>query len=132
MHELSICTALMEQVERIAREHQAGRVERIVLQVGPLSGVEAPLLKRAWPLASIGTLAEDAELVIEIAAVTVKCTQCDAVSEVASNRLLCAECGDFRTRLVSGDEMLLANMELAQLSNQAVRTKSDVSRSTAR
>ena len=69
MHELSVCTALMEQVERIAREHQAGRVERIVLQVGPLSGVETPLLQRAWPLASIGTLAEDAELVIEIASV---------------------------------------------------------------
>ena len=73
MHELSVCTALMEQVERIAREHQAGRVERIVLQVGPLSGVEAPLLQRAWPLASIGTLAEDAELVIEIATAHSRC-----------------------------------------------------------
>jgi hydrogenase nickel incorporation protein HypA/HybF len=132
MHELSVCTALMEQVERIAREHQAGRVERIVLQVGPLSGVEAPLLKRAWPLASIGTLAEDAELVIEIATVKVKCTQCHAVSEVAPNRLLCAACGDFRTRLVSGDEMLLANMVLAPLNDQVERTMSDVSRSTAR
>jgi hydrogenase nickel incorporation protein HypA/HybF len=111
----------MEQVERIAREHQSGRVERIVLQVGPLSGVEAPLLKRAWPLVSIGTLAEEAELVIEIAAVKVRCTQCEAVSEVAPNRLLCAACGDFRTRLVSGDEMLLANMELTPLINQQVQ-----------
>lgn len=121
MHELSICTALMEQVERIAREHRAGRVERIVLQVGPLSGVEAPLLKRAWPLVSIGTVAEEAELVIETAAVKVRCTQCDAVSEVVPNRLLCAACGDFRTRLVSGDEMLLANMELSPLINQPVQ-----------
>lgn len=121
MHELSICTALMEQVERIAREHQAGRVERIVLQVGPLSGVEAPLLRRAWPLVSIGTVAEEAELVIETAAVKVRCTQCDAVSEVVPNRLLCAACGDFRTRLVSGDEMLLANMELSPLINQPVQ-----------
>ena len=121
MHELSICTALMQQVERIAREHQAGRVERIVLQVGPLSGVEAPLLQRAWPLVSIGTLAQEAELVIETAAVTVRCTQCEAVSEVAPNRLLCAACGDFRTRLVSGDEMLLANMELLPLIKQPVQ-----------
>jgi hydrogenase nickel incorporation protein HypA/HybF len=121
MHELSICTALMEQVERIAREHQAGRVERIVLQVGPLSGVEALLLQRAWPLVSIGTLAQEAELVIETAAVTVRCTQCEAVSEVAPNRLLCAACGDFRTRLVSGDEMLLANMELSPLIKQPVQ-----------
>lgn len=121
MHELSICMALMEQVERIALEHQAGRVERIVLQVGPLSGVEAPLLERAWPLASVGTLAEEAELLIETAPVKVKCTQCEAVSEVAPNRLLCAACGDFRTRLVSGDEMLLANMELLPSNNQTVQ-----------
>jgi hydrogenase nickel incorporation protein HypA/HybF len=111
----------MQQVERIAREHHAGRVERIVLQVGPLSGVEAPLLRRAWPLVSIGTVAEEAELVIETAAVKVRCTQCDAVSEVVPNRLLCAACGDFRTRLVSGDEMLLANMELSPLINQPVQ-----------
>jgi hydrogenase nickel incorporation protein HypA/HybF len=110
----------MEQVERIAREHQAGCVERIVLQVGPLSGVEAPLLEHAWPLAATGTLAETAELVIETTPVKVKCTRCGAESEVAPNRLLCAACGDYRTRLVSGDEMLLANLELSQLQTQAV------------
>lgn len=120
MHELSVCIALMEQVERIAQEHRAGRVERIVLQLGPLSGVEAPLLEHAWPLAATGTLAAAAELVIETAPVKVKCTQCGAESEVVPNRLLCAACGDYRTRLVSGDEMLLANLELSQLQPQAV------------
>ena len=42
MHELSVCLALMHPVESLAREHEAGRVDRLVLQVGPLSGVEAP------------------------------------------------------------------------------------------
>jgi hydrogenase nickel incorporation protein HypA/HybF len=115
MHELSICIALMQQVERIAREHEAGSVDRIVLQVGPLSGVEAPLLERAWPLASSGTLAQQAQLVIETAPITVRCTQCDTVSNVLPNRLLCSACGDFRTRLISGDEMLLVNLELSKL-----------------
>lgn len=121
MHELSVCIALMEQVERIAQEHEAGCVDRIVLQLGPLSGVEAPLLEHAWPLAAAGTLAEAAELVIEAAPVKVKCTQCGAESEVLPNRLLCASCGDFRTRLVSGDEMLLTNLELSQLNKQPVQ-----------
>lgn len=114
MHELSVCLALMQQVERIAREHEAASVERIVLQVGPLSGVEAPLLERAWPLASTGTLAQQAQLVIQSAPVRVRCTQCDAVSNVVPNRLLCSACGDFRTRLISGDEMLLLNLELSR------------------
>lgn len=125
MHELSVCLALMQQVERIAREHEAESVDRIMLQVGPLSGVEAPLLERAWPLASTGTIAQKAQLVIETAPVRVRCTQCDAVSKVAPNRLLCSACGDFRTRLISGDEMLLVNLELskAQPANAATASR---------
>jgi len=115
MHELSVCLALMQQVERIAREHEARSVDRIVLQIGPLSGVEARLLERAWPLASTGTVAEHAQLVIDTAPVRVRCTQCDAVSDVSPNRLLCSSCGDFRTRLISGDEMLLANLEMSKM-----------------
>ena len=114
MHELSVCLALMQQVERIAREHEAESVEQVVLQVGPLSGVEAHLLERAWPLASAGTLAREAQLVIQNAPVSVRCTQCDAVSNVAPNRLLCSLCGDFRTRLISGDKMLLLSLELSK------------------
>ena len=121
MHEFSVCIALMEQVESIAREHQARRVDRILLQLGPLSGVEAQLLEHAWPLAAAGTIAADAELVIEAAAVRVKCTQCGCVSKVQPNRLLCADCGDYRTQLVSGDELLLVNLELAQIEKQQVQ-----------
>ena len=112
MHELSVCLALMKQVERIADEHGARRVERIVLRIGPLSGVEPALLRHAYPLAATGTVAEDAELEIETGPVVVQCTQCGGESEVPPNRLLCGHCGDFRTRLIRGEEMLLQSMDL--------------------
>lgn len=112
MHELSICQALLDQVERIAQEHGASRVGRILLKVGPLSGVEPALLQHAYPLAAAGTIAEDATLVIESAPVRVRCNDCGAESDAVPNRLLCGVCGGWRTRLISGDEMLLANLEL--------------------
>lgn len=118
MHEYSVCLALLEQVERIAAKHRARRVERIVLQLGPLSGVEAPLLEHTWPLAAAGSIAAEAELVMETAPVRVRCTQCGAESAAQPNRLLCGSCGDYRTRLISGDEMLLANLELAEIERQ--------------
>ena len=114
MHELSVCNALIEQVEVIAREHRAARVASIVLRIGPLSGIEIALLEHAYPLAATGTVGEDAKLVIESLPVKVKCSQCGAESEVAPNRLLCAACGEFRTNLLSGDEMILASVELMQ------------------
>jgi hydrogenase nickel incorporation protein HypA/HybF len=113
MHELSICQALLDQVEQIARDHGALRVERILLQVGPLAGVEPALLQHAYPLAAAGTVAESAELVIETIEVRVHCQDCDVESAAAVNRLLCGSCGGYRTRLVSGDQMLLARVEMA-------------------
>lgn len=112
MHELSVCLALMSQVERIATEHQARRVEKIVLQIGPLSGVEPALLRNAFPLASVGTRADNADLVIEPSAIVVECTECGAKTAAKANRLICGDCGDFRTRVVSGEEMTLVSLEL--------------------
>jgi hydrogenase nickel incorporation protein HypA/HybF len=103
----------MDQVETIAVERNAQSVTSIVIAMGPLSGVEAQLLKNAYPIASAGTIAEDAELIIEYLPVKVKCTQCGSKSDVLPNKLICKQCGDWRTTLVSGDEMMLMSVELA-------------------
>ncbi len=112
MHELAICQALMNQVENIAAERNASSVVSIVIGMGPLSGVEAQLLKHAYPVASAGTVAEGAELVIENLPLRVSCTQCGAESDVLPNKLLCKACGDWRTTVISGDELMLMSVEL--------------------
>jgi hydrogenase nickel incorporation protein HypA/HybF len=112
MHELSICLSLLQQLETIAKERNASAVERVYLKIGPLSGIEPHLLRQAYPLAVAGTVAENAELIIETADVVVTCTQCGSESKVLPNRLLCADCGDFRTRIISGDDMILQRLEL--------------------
>ncbi|MEN8173221.1 MAG: hydrogenase maturation nickel metallochaperone HypA [Chloroflexota bacterium] len=112
MHELAICQSLMEQVENIALERNAQSVTTIVIGIGPLSGVEAQLLKNAYSIASAGTVAEDAELVIEQLSIKVKCTQCGSESDALPNKLICKQCGDWRTTLISGDEMMLMSVEL--------------------
>jgi hydrogenase nickel incorporation protein HypA/HybF len=112
MHELSVCHALLTQVERIALERGAQQVTGIVLRLGPLSGVEPDLLRRAYPLAAAGSIAEQARLDIQAADVVVHCSQCGQETAATANRLLCGQCGDFRTRLVSGDEMILQSLEL--------------------
>ncbi len=102
----------MSQVETIAREHRATRVTSITLGIGPLAGIEEQLLQHAYPLASAGTIAEGARLVIEATPIRVYCSQCGVRSEALVNHLVCGCCGDWRTELVSGDEMLLVSVEL--------------------
>lgn len=112
MHELSVCQALVAQVETLARERSARAVLRIEVAIGPLSGVEPQLLAQAFPVASAGTLAEAAELVLHEPAIQVQCDRCGQVTEARPNRLLCAACGDWHTRLLSGDELLLERVAL--------------------
>lgn len=111
MHELAICQALLQQVEGLARQHDASAVGRISVQIGPLSGVEPRLLREAFTVARAGSYAETAELVLEVLPVRVRCAACDAESDVTPNRLLCRACGSPRTRLIGGDELLLRRVE---------------------
>lgn len=117
MHELAVCQGLMQQVEQIARRERALRVTAIELAIGPLSGVEPELLRDAFPIASAGSVAENAALHIKSARVKVRCSTCGAESEVPSNRLICPDCGDFRTQLLSGDELMLTSVELERESS---------------
>jgi hydrogenase nickel incorporation protein HypA/HybF len=112
MHELSVCQALVRQLRDIAREQHAIRITRVIVQIGPLSGVEPELLRHAYPIASAGSPAADAALVLEPLPIRVHCENCGADSDASANRLLCGVCGDYRTRLISGDELLLASVEL--------------------
>ena len=112
MHELSVCQALIEQVERVARDNDARRVVSIVITVGPLSGVEPQLLEHAYPLAAAGTVAEGASLVVETVPVRVRCRTCGAETEASPNRLVCGACGDWQVDVIGGEEMLLTRVEI--------------------
>ena len=112
MHELAVCQALIEQVERVARDNAARRILSITVSVGPLSGIEARLLQHAYPLAAAGTVAEEAKLVVVTVPVRVRCRTCRAETEVASNRLLCGSCNDWQVDVVAGEEMLLQRVEI--------------------
>ena len=58
MHELLICTALLEQVAACVERYGASAARRVTLRIGPLAEVE--------PFAELrdGTCVADAELII--------------------------------------------------------------------
>jgi|GEM_PF-35408 hydrogenase nickel incorporation protein HypA/HybF len=112
VHELSVCQALLAQVVEIATDRGASAVLRITVEVGPLSGVEPGLLASAFEIVRAGSCAAGAILLIETTAITISCLICGAESQTAPNRLLCAACGGYRTRVVGGDELRLRGVEL--------------------
>ncbi len=114
MHELAVCQALIDQVEQIALEQRAEQVLTIHLGIGPLSGIEPRLLEQAFFIARAGSVAAEAELVIESMPVRISCDQCGQTTDALPARLLCGACDNWRTRLVSGDELQLQHVELVR------------------
>jgi hydrogenase nickel incorporation protein HypA/HybF len=112
VHELSLCDDLLSQVVAIAAKNNARSVESITVQIGALSGVEPLLLDSAFSMIKVGTVAEQAELILQTSPVIVICQICGAQSEVAANRLLCNACQSHETSLISGDELILASVAL--------------------
>ena len=114
MHELAICQALITEVTAVARSERASSVSDVFVRVGPLSGVEYPLMQNAFPIAAAGTVASQATLHLEATPIRVTCGKCGEESEVPANRLVCVHCGDWRTQLLSGDELLLQRVVMGE------------------
>ena len=112
MHELAVCQALIQQVTTVVADHDARSAERILVSVGPLSGVEPALLASAFTVAREGTVAARAELSIETAAIELVCRACGHHGPGQPSRLVCEACGDWRVRVTKGEELMLLSVEL--------------------
>ena len=112
MHELSLCEDLIGQVTALARKHRARSVACVRVQIGMLAGVEPLLLESAFSIARAGTVADHAEIFTEIVPPRVLCLACGVESEVSPSNLRCPACDGGDTRLVQGEELILARVEL--------------------
>ncbi len=110
MHEYSIVSSLMDQVETIARSREAIAVERLYLQIGELSGVEIELLETAFEMFREGTICADAALEVHPVAACWACPRCDRPI-AAGQALRCDDCRQ-PARLTRGDEIILERVEL--------------------
>lgn len=115
MHEVSIVEALIEQVEiAVARADSAGRVTRLDVEIGRLSGVNVDSIRFAYELLSPGTPLEGAEMRIDEPWAVCVCQSCGGRSEVDELIFDCPACGSEQIALEGGDQMLLRSIEVEE------------------
>jgi hydrogenase nickel incorporation protein HypA/HybF len=113
MHELSIAEALIEQVgAELDRSGQHGRVKRIELAVGWLSGVHCGALAFAFELLAPGTVVEGAALSIRQPPAISHCRQCGAETEIGEMIADCPKCHSPEIAIDKGRELLLEGIDL--------------------
>jgi hydrogenase nickel incorporation protein HypA/HybF len=112
VHELSIALSIVEGALSEASRNR-GRVTAVHLKLGPLAGVVGEALTFAYDLACEGTPLDGSRLVIEPSPVRVLCPICaQECAPVSPPLLSCSVCGSTAVRVVSGDELELAALEM--------------------
>ena len=114
MHELSLATALVEQVQRVCEAEQASAVVSIRLRMGALSGVNRESFAFSFPLVAEGTCAAEAKLVFEEVPAELTCDACGKRSARGKMFLTCGACGSNRVRITAGREFQIVSVELKE------------------
>jgi hydrogenase nickel incorporation protein HypA/HybF len=114
MHEVGIMESALALVAEQARERRASRVERVVLRIGTLSGVEMEALRFAFDVVSRGTVAEGATLEVEAVSAASYCPACRREFEIAAGFIfVCPSCGELCGEVRRGRELELSRIELS-------------------
>lgn len=114
MHEVGIMTSALDAVLQQARAHGARHVQRIVLRIGALAGVDAGALRFAFEAAVPGTPAAAATLEIQAVPAIARCAACAADFSVANGYIFsCPACGRLSGELRQGRELELTRIEMS-------------------
>ncbi len=114
MHEMSIAVALVEQLEVLAVENDASRIEEVAVRAGAMRGIVPEALDMAFEAAAEGTVADGAKIVLEVVPTVAKCRVCGVRFEPEINSFLCARCGEADVEIVEGNEILIISVVAQQ------------------
>ena len=112
MHELAIAQAIVQQADEVLQKEGGGRVRRVALTIGVLSGVEEHALREAFPIACEGTAAMGADLEIEIEEASVFCRDCEQEVQVTPPFMVCGTCMGSNVDFRKGRDMIIRQVEI--------------------
>ena len=111
MHEMGLMDAMMRMVKRICEEENLTRVDKIVLEVGELSGIEIPYLHDGYDAVVHGTEWEKTKLEVETVPGVLHCNDCDSDFPLKNQELFCPECFGKNLSIKEGRDMVLKSIE---------------------
>ena len=112
MHELSLCQAVAEMVDRRLAELEGRRVRTVHLQAGALTQVVPDTMTACWELLVEGGPLAGSRMEVETVPVTLACA-CGATTTLGRDLLVaCGSCGAHDVEVRTGEELLVTALEL--------------------
>jgi len=123
MHEFSFAYNIFKIAEATAIKHNAKKITEVHLEIGELTLIVPELLKRSFEMATTGSIAEGAELVIEILPGKIKCRECGKSSSVTLSEeshltglqlFQCKHCKSKNTEIIDGKKANIKNVKIQE------------------
>ena len=120
MHELSIAQNIVEIVQQYVPGEAIPDVRSVRVRVGGLSGIVPESLEFSFSAIVAGTPLGSARLDIERVPAISRCEGCKTEFEAADFVFVCPACGGLNTRLISGSDLQVVDIELEEAPVQEI------------
>jgi hydrogenase nickel incorporation protein HypA/HybF len=112
MHEVSLIESVVAIVADERRRQAFSRVRTIRLEVGALGHAEPEALRFCFDAVTKGTIADGAQLTIDIVPGEGICSACRQRVEMVDRFAICPLCGSPNVRMTTGGELRVAELEV--------------------
>ncbi len=107
MHELGVISSMVKTIEEIIKEEGFTEVQKLVLEVGELSGVIPHYMEVCFPAAVYKTFMENTILEMETVPGIVRCKDCGREFNATAQDFTCPECGSHNMEILSGNDVMI-------------------------
>ncbi len=111
MHEYSIVMSMLD----ICEKHAKGKeVEKVVVNIGKMSGIEPHFLKESFDVFKEDTICANAVMKMNLIDIKILCMDCKEESLVDQFNFYCPHCKSGNTKVLTGQEMHIEYIELKE------------------
>jgi hydrogenase nickel incorporation protein HypA/HybF len=123
MHEFAFAYDIFKVAEATATKYNAKRITEVYLEIGELTLIVPHLLRQSFIMATKGSIAEGAELKIEIIPGKIRCRDCNKISTVTLNEeaqltglqlFQCKFCQSKNTEIIDGKKANVKNIKIQE------------------
>ena len=114
MHEMSIVMRLVDIAADHAKRSNAKKVDKVIVQVGELTGAVPSYLEMFYPAVVEGTILDGSELVVETVEALVFCKDCGRTyNPVKEPDMKCPVCTSQKCDVIEGNGILVKCIVIA-------------------
>ncbi|MHA1105095.1 MAG: hydrogenase maturation nickel metallochaperone HypA [Promethearchaeota archaeon] len=123
MHEFSFAYQIFKVAEATALKYNSNKITEVYLEIGELTLIVPELLKQSFKMATSGSIAEGAELIIEVIPGHIKCRECGKTSTVSLSEesnltglqlFQCKHCESKNTEIIDGKKANVRNIKIQE------------------